>query len=85
MKSALATVLSPKRRPETLPVEPPAKAPAKRPISPPRKPPGKPPAPVPVDLGPDGREPLHECVDRPELPCPACAKWTGDPLAIKKS
>jgi hypothetical protein len=28
-------------------------------------------------------EPLHECVDRPELPCPACTKWSGDPLAIK--
>jgi hypothetical protein len=30
-----------------------------------------------------GSGPVHECVDRPELPCPACAKWTGDPLAIK--
>jgi hypothetical protein len=25
--------------------------------------------------------PLHECIDRPELPCPACEKWTGDPFA----
>jgi hypothetical protein len=30
-----------------------------------------------------GKEPLHECVDRPELACPACTKWTGDPLAIQ--
>jgi hypothetical protein len=29
--------------------------------------------------------PTHECVDRPNLPCPACAKWTGDPLAIKST
>jgi hypothetical protein len=28
---------------------------------------------------------LHECVDRPDLPCPACAKWTGDPLAVKRN
>jgi hypothetical protein len=33
----------------------------------------------------DGKGPAHECVDRPELPCPACTKWTGDPLAIKKT
>jgi hypothetical protein len=33
----------------------------------------------------DGNGPAHECVDRPELPCPACTKWTGDPLAIKKT
>ena len=33
----------------------------------------------------DGKGPVHECVDRPELPCPACTKWTGDPLAIKKT
>jgi hypothetical protein len=32
---------------------------------------------------PSRKEPLHECVDRPELPCPACTKWTGDPLAIQ--
>ncbi len=32
---------------------------------------------------PSRNEPLHECVDRPELPCPACMKWSGDPLAIK--
>lgn len=24
------------------------------------------------------RWPLHECVDRPNLPCPACLKWMGD-------
>jgi len=30
-------------------------------------------------------EPLHECVDRPQLPCPACSKWTGDPVAIKST
>jgi hypothetical protein len=29
--------------------------------------------------------PAHECVDRPNLPCPACLKWTGDPLAIKSN
>lgn len=28
--------------------------------------------------------PVHECVDRPELPCPACTKWTGDALAIQR-
>jgi hypothetical protein len=33
----------------------------------------------------DESGPLHECVDRPELPCPACTKWTGDPLAIQSS
>jgi hypothetical protein len=33
----------------------------------------------------DGPSLLHECVDRPELPCPACAKWTGDPLAIQSN
>jgi hypothetical protein len=33
----------------------------------------------------DDSGPPHECVDRPELPCPACAKWTGDPLAIQDS
>jgi hypothetical protein len=32
-----------------------------------------------------GMDPLHECVDRPDLPCPACAKWTGDPLAVKSN
>ena len=32
---------------------------------------------------PSGKEPLHECVDRPELACPGCTKWNGDPLAIK--
>jgi hypothetical protein len=31
------------------------------------------------------KNPLHECVDRPDLPCPACAKWTGDPLAVKSN
>jgi hypothetical protein len=39
---------------------------------------------VDSEPSPDGPEPLHECVDRPELPCPACAKWTGNPLAIKE-
>jgi hypothetical protein len=34
---------------------------------------------------PEGPSPPHECVDRPELPCPACLKWTGDPLAIQKN
>ena len=33
----------------------------------------------------DESGPLHECVDRPELPCPACTKWTGDPLAIRSN
>lgn len=37
------------------------------------------------DEPPAGPDPAHECVDRPELPCPACAKWTGDPLAIQGS
>jgi hypothetical protein len=40
----------------------------------------------PTDPRPDPRPrrgPVHECVDRPELPCPACMKWTGDPLAIQ--
>jgi hypothetical protein len=43
------------------------------------------PEPAPRPL-PDSRDPeyrAHECVDRPGLPCPACLKWTGDPLAIK--
>ena len=26
--------------------------------------------------------PWHECVDRPELPCPACLRWTGDAYTI---
>jgi len=29
--------------------------------------------------------PLHECVDRPGLPCPACEKWTDDPFATVRS
>jgi hypothetical protein len=29
--------------------------------------------------------PLHECVDRPNLPCPACMKWTGDGFATVRS
>ena len=33
----------------------------------------------------DGSRLLHECVDRPELPCPACLQWTGDPLAIQSN
>ena len=37
----------------------------------------------PLPQPPDGLQPLHECVDRPDLPCPACMKWTGDPLASK--
>jgi hypothetical protein len=45
--------------------------------------PEPPPQPLPRPLPEPGRGPIHECVDRPELPCPACAKWTGDPLAIK--
>jgi hypothetical protein len=31
------------------------------------------------------KSPLHECIDQPDLPCAACAKWTGDPLAIKSN
>ena len=27
------------------------------------------------------KSPLHECIDRPDLPCPACEKWEGDPFA----
>src|SRR3954470_22321209 len=30
-------------------------------------------------------DPLHECVDRPWLPCPACFKATGDEFATAKS
>ena len=29
--------------------------------------------------------PIHECVDRPNLPCPACMKWTGDEFATVRS
>jgi hypothetical protein len=29
----------------------------------------------------DVRLPVHECVERPILPCPACQKWAGDPFA----
>ena len=29
--------------------------------------------------------PIHECVDRPNLPCPACLKWTGDGLAVRSN
>jgi hypothetical protein len=29
--------------------------------------------------------PAHECVDRPNLPCPACLKWTGDGFFSVKS
>ena len=42
-----------------------------------------PPVEPPPEQSPDGPSLLHECVDRPELPCPACAAWTGDPLAIQ--
>ncbi|MGA9799724.1 MAG: hypothetical protein WBQ68_12000 [Terriglobales bacterium] len=44
-----------------------------------------PPETLPEPAPYSGPEPLHECVDRPELPRPACAKWTGDPLAIQTS
>jgi hypothetical protein len=30
-------------------------------------------------------DPLHECVDRPWLGCPACFKATGDEFATVKS
>ena len=29
--------------------------------------------------------PEHTCVDHPNLPCPACFKWTGDGFATVKS
>jgi hypothetical protein len=29
--------------------------------------------------------PIHECADRPYLPCPACMKWTSDEFATVKS
>jgi hypothetical protein len=28
--------------------------------------------------------PAHTCVDQPNLACPACGKWTGDPYATVK-
>jgi hypothetical protein len=46
-----------------------------------RREPESPPMPEPCDE----TGPFHECVDRPELPCPACTKWTGDPLAIQRN
>jgi hypothetical protein len=33
----------------------------------------------------DTEQPLHECVDSPMLPCPACLKWTGDAYATERS
>ena len=31
------------------------------------------------------RLPVHECVERPILPCPACRKWTNDPFATVRT
>src|SRR5580765_6067306 len=50
-----------------------------------RSQPKRQPVPAPIPL-PDSRGleyPAHECIDRPGLPCPACLKWTGNPLTIK--
>jgi hypothetical protein len=30
---------------------------------------------------PSQDDPVHECADRPSLPCPACDKATGNPFA----
>jgi hypothetical protein len=34
---------------------------------------------------PDIPVPVHECIERPILPCPACWKWSGDAFATVRN
>ena len=42
--------------------------------------PKQPEAPPPPEPGP-----MHDCVEHPSLPCPACLKWTGDGYATVRA